>query len=156
VSITRGRQRTCPVVAGRRFKRDVWVRRTSPDAGGAGGGELKKAESACVDGLEPACARGSWRRGVVHRRCSSCRAGTAATCLTCQQILTCVVQFTALSILRPEGIMADTIALVTGANKGIGREISRQLSAKGVLVLMGARDRERGESAAAELRAQSR
>jgi NAD(P)-dependent dehydrogenase (short-subunit alcohol dehydrogenase family) len=51
--------------------------------------------------------------------------------------------------------MADTIALVTGANKGIGREISRQLSAKGVLVLMGARDRERGESAAAELRAQS-
>jgi NAD(P)-dependent dehydrogenase (short-subunit alcohol dehydrogenase family) len=51
--------------------------------------------------------------------------------------------------------MADTIALVTGANKGIGREISRQLSAKGVLVLMGARDRERGESAAKELRAQS-
>jgi len=50
--------------------------------------------------------------------------------------------------------MADTIALVTGANKGIGREISRQLSAKGVLVLMGARDRGRGKSAAAELFAQ--
>ena len=50
--------------------------------------------------------------------------------------------------------MADTIALVTGANKGIGREISRQLSAKGVLVLMGARDRGRGKSAAAELCAQ--
>jgi NAD(P)-dependent dehydrogenase (short-subunit alcohol dehydrogenase family) len=57
--------------------------------------------------------------------------------------------------LRAEDIMAETIALVTGANKGIGREISRQLSAKGVLVLMGARDRERGESAAAELRAQN-
>jgi short-subunit dehydrogenase len=51
--------------------------------------------------------------------------------------------------------MANTIALVTGANKGLGREISRQLSANGVLVLMGARDRERGESAAAELRAQN-
>lgn len=51
--------------------------------------------------------------------------------------------------------MAETIALVTGANKGIGREISRQLAAKGVLVLMGARDRERGEKAVAELRAQS-
>jgi NAD(P)-dependent dehydrogenase (short-subunit alcohol dehydrogenase family) len=57
-------------------------------------------------------------------------------------------------MLRAEGVMADTIALVTGANKGIGREISRQLSAKGVLVLMGARDRKRGESAAEGLRAQ--
>src|SRR5215469_7661115 len=44
------------------------------------------------------------------------------------------------------------IALVTGANKGIGKEISRQLSTKGVHVLMGARDQQRGENAAAELR----
>jgi len=50
--------------------------------------------------------------------------------------------------------MAETIALVTGANKGIGREISRQLAAKGIYVLIGARDRERGEKAVAELRAQ--
>ena len=50
--------------------------------------------------------------------------------------------------------MAETIAFVTGANKGIGREVSRQLAAKGILVLMGARDRERGERAVAELRAQ--
>jgi NAD(P)-dependent dehydrogenase (short-subunit alcohol dehydrogenase family) len=45
------------------------------------------------------------------------------------------------------------IALVTGANKGIGKEISRQLSAKGVHVLMGARDWKRGEKTVAELRA---
>jgi NAD(P)-dependent dehydrogenase (short-subunit alcohol dehydrogenase family) len=51
--------------------------------------------------------------------------------------------------------MAETIALVTGANKGIGKEISRQLAAKGILVLMGARDRERGAKAVADLRAQS-
>ena len=51
--------------------------------------------------------------------------------------------------------MAETIALVTGANKGIGKEISRQLAAKGILVLMGARDRERGEKAVADLRAQN-
>ena len=51
--------------------------------------------------------------------------------------------------------MAETIALVTGANKGIGKEISRQLAAKGVFVLMGARDRGRGEQAVADLRAQS-
>ena len=50
--------------------------------------------------------------------------------------------------------MAETIAFVTGANKGIGREISRQLAAKGILVLMGARDRERGEKAVADLRAE--
>ena len=50
--------------------------------------------------------------------------------------------------------MAETIALVTGANKGIGKEISRQLAAKGIFVLMGARDRERGEAAVADLRAQ--
>ena len=50
--------------------------------------------------------------------------------------------------------MTETIALVTGANKGIGREISRQLASQGIHVLMGARDRERGEKAAAELRAQ--
>src|SRR5262245_51953891 len=48
--------------------------------------------------------------------------------------------------------MAETIALVTGANKGIGKEISRQLGAKQILVLMGARDRERGEKAVADLR----
>jgi NAD(P)-dependent dehydrogenase (short-subunit alcohol dehydrogenase family) len=49
--------------------------------------------------------------------------------------------------------MTEKIAFVTGANKGIGREISRQLAAKGVRVLMGARDPQRGEQAAADLRA---
>jgi NAD(P)-dependent dehydrogenase (short-subunit alcohol dehydrogenase family) len=48
--------------------------------------------------------------------------------------------------------MADTIALVTGANKGIGREIARQLAANGVLVLIGARDGNRGDKAATDLR----
>ncbi len=48
--------------------------------------------------------------------------------------------------------MADTkIALITGANKGIGKEIARQLGAAGMTVLIGARDAERGEEAAAEL-----
>lgn len=45
------------------------------------------------------------------------------------------------------------IALVTGANKGIGRETARRLAALGMTVLVGARDRERGESAVASLRA---
>ena len=49
--------------------------------------------------------------------------------------------------------MADKkIALITGANKGIGKEIARQLGAAGMTVLIGARDAERGEAAAAELR----
>jgi NAD(P)-dependent dehydrogenase (short-subunit alcohol dehydrogenase family) len=50
--------------------------------------------------------------------------------------------------------MTETIALVTGANKGIGREISRQLAGKGVRVLLGARDRSRGEKVVAELSGQ--
>ena len=43
------------------------------------------------------------------------------------------------------------IALITGANKGIGKEIARQLGAKGLTVLLGARDAGRGAEAAAEL-----
>jgi NAD(P)-dependent dehydrogenase (short-subunit alcohol dehydrogenase family) len=45
------------------------------------------------------------------------------------------------------------IALVTGANKGIGREIAGQLAALGHTVVVGARSSELGEKAAAELRA---
>jgi len=45
------------------------------------------------------------------------------------------------------------VALVTGANKGIGKEIARQLGAQGLTVLVGARDLERGEEAATELKA---
>ncbi|WP_405484198.1 SDR family oxidoreductase [Nocardia sp. NBC_00511] len=45
------------------------------------------------------------------------------------------------------------IALVTGANKGIGRETARRLAATGMTVLLGARDIQRGEQAAAELAA---
>jgi NAD(P)-dependent dehydrogenase (short-subunit alcohol dehydrogenase family) len=45
------------------------------------------------------------------------------------------------------------IALVTGGNKGIGREIASGLAGLGHAVVIGARSRERGEQAAAELRA---
>jgi NAD(P)-dependent dehydrogenase (short-subunit alcohol dehydrogenase family) len=50
--------------------------------------------------------------------------------------------------------MADErIALITGANKGIGLEIARQLGEQGAVVLLGARDERRGKEAAAELTA---
>jgi NAD(P)-dependent dehydrogenase (short-subunit alcohol dehydrogenase family) len=50
--------------------------------------------------------------------------------------------------------MNDTpITLVTGANKGIGREIAGQLAALGHTVLIAARSAGSGEQAAAELRA---
>ena len=44
------------------------------------------------------------------------------------------------------------IALITGANKGIGLETARQLGKKGMTVLLGARDTRKGETAAGELR----
>ena len=43
-------------------------------------------------------------------------------------------------------------ALVTGANKGIGHEIARQLAGLGFTVFAAARDPERGEASAAALR----
>jgi NAD(P)-dependent dehydrogenase (short-subunit alcohol dehydrogenase family) len=48
--------------------------------------------------------------------------------------------------------MVTTIALVTGANKGIGFETARQLGARGVTVLAGARDEARGIAAERALR----
>ena len=44
------------------------------------------------------------------------------------------------------------IALVTGANKGIGLEVARELGAGGWIVLLGARDAERGRAAETKLR----
>src|ERR1044072_1231076 len=49
--------------------------------------------------------------------------------------------------------MSKTIALVTGANKGIGKEIARGLARLGHTVLVGARDEVRGKEAVAELAA---
>lgn len=43
------------------------------------------------------------------------------------------------------------LALVTGANRGLGREVCRQLRDRGHRVILTARDRERGQAAAAEL-----
>ena len=46
-----------------------------------------------------------------------------------------------------------TVALITGANKGIGFETARLLGARGMTVLVGARDAARGRQAEQELRA---
>ena len=44
-----------------------------------------------------------------------------------------------------------TITLITGANKGLGRETARRLLEIGHIVLIGARDAERGQRTANEL-----
>ena len=43
------------------------------------------------------------------------------------------------------------VAIVTGGNRGLGLECARQLLARGVTVLLGARDRQRGDAAAEAL-----
>ena len=47
--------------------------------------------------------------------------------------------------------MNAKIALITGANKGIGLQIARDLAAHGLTVLVGSRNLEHGEAAAAEI-----
>jgi NAD(P)-dependent dehydrogenase (short-subunit alcohol dehydrogenase family) len=47
--------------------------------------------------------------------------------------------------------MDTKIALVTGANKGIEFKVARELAGKGYTVLVGARDTQRGEEAAAKI-----
>src|SRR5438105_14428218 len=48
--------------------------------------------------------------------------------------------------------MTTKIALITGANKGIGFETARSLGTQGMTVLIGARDEERGRAAELALR----
>ena len=50
--------------------------------------------------------------------------------------------------------MERRVAVVTGANKGIGLEIARQLAREGITLFIGARDEERGRAAAEKLRAE--
>jgi NAD(P)-dependent dehydrogenase (short-subunit alcohol dehydrogenase family) len=54
-----------------------------------------------------------------------------------------------------QGMNGKRTALVTGANKGIGLETARQLGQRGMTVLVGARDRERGARAVATLRGEA-
>jgi NAD(P)-dependent dehydrogenase (short-subunit alcohol dehydrogenase family) len=52
------------------------------------------------------------------------------------------------------GVLTSRIALVTGANKGIGLEIARQIGRAGYRVLLGARDVTLGEATAVVLKAE--
>lgn len=51
---------------------------------------------------------------------------------------------------------ANRVALVTGANKGIGLAIAEKLAAQGFTVLIGARDLARGEAAARSIQGDAR
>ena len=46
---------------------------------------------------------------------------------------------------------AQQIAIVTGANRGIGLEVVRQLAHRGMITILGSRDLQKGETAAAKL-----
>ena len=55
---------------------------------------------------------------------------------------------------RPD--LGQRVVLVTGANRGIGRELAQQLSLRGDIVVLTARDLDKAERAAAPLRGQER
>jgi len=52
------------------------------------------------------------------------------------------------------GMAQKKVALITGANKGLGFEISRQLGAKGITVILGARDETKANAAAQKLQSE--
>jgi NAD(P)-dependent dehydrogenase (short-subunit alcohol dehydrogenase family) len=53
--------------------------------------------------------------------------------------------------VAPGGPPAPPVAVVTGANRGVGLEVCRQLAGLGYAVVLGSRDLARGEAAAASL-----
>jgi NAD(P)-dependent dehydrogenase (short-subunit alcohol dehydrogenase family) len=48
-------------------------------------------------------------------------------------------------------VQGKRIALVTGANQGVGRQVAKELVVNGLTVLVGSRNFERGEIAATEM-----
>src|SRR6202030_27352 len=55
------------------------------------------------------------------------------------------------SLEEPYTMQDKRIALVTGANQGVGLQVAKELVANGVTVLVGSRNFERGEAAAREI-----
>ena len=66
----------------------------------------------------------------------------------------CRAPFDDSSILFCSVWSRDTLAVVTGANKGIGLEIVKQMSLKGLTVVLTARDRQRGLDALSKVRSE--
>src|SRR5215472_879410 len=69
-----------------------------------------------------------------------------------QEIASSANPFIHLHDLNAHMANAKKVALITGANKGLGLEMARQLGRAGVTVVLAARDPQKGEAAAEALR----
>nr|KAF6486995.1 retinol dehydrogenase 12 [Rousettus aegyptiacus] len=65
-------------------------------------------------------------------------------------------KFIAGGVCRTNVQLTGKVAVVTGSNTGIGKETARELARKGARIYMACRDTQKGESAASEIRADTK
>lgn len=68
----------------------------------------------------------------------------------------CIRKFFAGGVCRTNVQLPGKVVVITGSNTGIGKETARELARRGARVYMACRDTQKGESAASEIRADTK
>nr|KAF6486993.1 retinol dehydrogenase 12 [Rousettus aegyptiacus] len=89
----------------------------------------------------------------AHLRSKHCILFLRVLCLTDKLKIR---KFIAGGVCRTNVQLTGKVAVVTGSNTGIGKETARELARKGARIYMACRDTQKGESAASEIRADTK